>query len=253
MARNILVITATLGLRSTLEKTVESVQKNGCGKVDHIIITKEEYVEQIASKFPNVIVIQEPKYCNGIYPALNYAFRKYGRDYKYLTFINDDDYWLPDFANLINVIEVDNTLDFVYGRIRFIDENNRIIKQQASSNQFYSFLSLFCSNIILFTQQSTLLRSEFFFQIGGFSEDFKLVSDSKLWIDLSLLKPRFKYISTVCAAYMIQESQLSSNKILQIQEHIKLLEMYPKINFWRRAYDKIIFRLTNAKLYLQRL
>ncbi len=253
MKADILVLTPTLGSRKSLEKTIASVKSVGAERVKHIIITPQKEVNNLKTKFPELEVLAEPDNLKGIYPALNYGFNKYGRDYKYLTFINDDDYWLPDFKKLFNELDIDKALDFVYGKICFIDENETIIKQQASSDQFYSFLSLFCSHIVLFTQQATLLRSELFFQIGGFSEDFKLVSDSKLWIDLSLLKPRFKYISTVCAAYMIQESQLSSNKLLQVQEEIKLLEMYQQINFWRRISDKIIFRLTNVVLYLQRL
>lgn len=248
----ILVLTPTLGNRKSLIKTVSSVKSVGGEKVKHVIVAPHKEVNKLQIQFSELEILAEPENSKGIYSALNYGFSKYGRDYKYLTFINDDDYWLPDFKKLIAVVDHDKSIDFVYGKIQFINEEDEIIKKQACSGQFKSFLSLLNSNIVLFTQQATLLRSELFFEMGGFSEDFRLISDSKLWIDLSLRTIKYEYINRVCAAYMLQDVQLSSNKTLQSAEHIKLLNCYPKTSLLKIYFDRALFRIINFPIYLNR-
>ncbi len=250
---DILVVTATLGDRETLQRTVDSVREIGGERVKHVIVAPKSKIEYLSEKFPLLDIIAEPANCKGIYSALNYGFQKFGRDYKYLTFINDDDFWLPNYKLIFEAIDNDITLDFVYAKILFYNELHKPFKKQACSGQFKSFLSLFHGNIILLTQQATLLRSELFFELGCFSEKFKLISDTKLWIDLSLLPIKFKYINKECAGYTIQENQLSSDKTLQTNEHAKLKKDYPKISKSRMHLNKILFRIQNIHIYLQRI
>lgn len=254
MNPSILVITSTLGNRETLKRTINSVKNIGKDYVDHYIIVPAHEYETLKNSYPNSKIISEPSSLKkGIYPSLNYAFNLLAKDYNYITFINDDDYWLPEFKILINTVENDKNIDFVYGRVKFVNENNSIIKKQASSNQFYSFLSLMHSEIVLFTQQATIMKADLFFKLGGFSEEFKLVSDSKFWIDLSLIKPNFRYLNKEFAVYTIQNSQLSADKELQNFEHNKLLKLYSSIPFWKIFLDRFIFRISNIKIYLNRL
>lgn len=117
MKADILVLTPTLGNRKSLQKTVSIIKTIGGERIMHIIIAPQKEVRNLQVQFPDVEVLAEPEGCKGIYPALNYGFRKYGRDYKYLTFINDDDYWLPGFKKLIETIEHDNPINLlVMGR-----------------------------------------------------------------------------------------------------------------------------------------
>ena len=250
MKAKILVITPTLGNRDSLSKTIESVRNIGGDLVKHIIVTPNSQISNIKNKYNNIECLPELEGKKGIYTALNHAFNTYGKDYEYLTFINDDDYWLPDFKLLINAIE--EGYDFVYGKVKYILENKKgVIKPMACSNQFKDFIPLLHHNIILFTQQSTLIKSNLFFEVGGFSEDFKLVSDTKFWADLSLLNIRFKYIPKPCAAYIHQEGKLS-NKELQIQEHYRMLDQMPKISLLKRCFAILKFRLINCPVYISR-
>lgn len=253
MDPSILVITSTLGNRETLKRTIDCVKNIGQNLVDHYIIVPANEYEALKKVYPNSKIICEPTGLKkGIYPSLNFAFNLLAKNYKYITFINDDDYWLPEFKLLINTLLSDKNIDFIYGKVRFVDENNTIIKRQTSSSQFYSFLSLMHSKIVLFTQQATIIKTDLFFKLGGFSEEFKLVSDSKFWIDLSLIRPNFRYLDNEFAAYTIQDSQLSANKELQNYEHKELLKLYSSPPFWKIFYDRLIFRLINIKIYINR-
>ena len=252
MKSKILVITPTLGNRNTLAKTIESVRTIGGSLVKHIIVAPERQIPFIKETFGDIECLPEQEGKKGIYAALNHGFKTYGRDYDYLTFINDDDYWLPDFKLLINTIE--EGYDFVYGKVNYILENkNGVFKPMACSNQFKDFIPLLHSKVVLFTQQATLIKSKLYFQLGGFSEEFKLVSDTKFWGDLSLLDIKYKYIPKPCAAYAIQEGQLSSNKELQRREKNIMIQSFPRVSRSKKYIALLRFRFNNLFVYVQRL
>lgn len=103
--KKILVLTATLGNRTTLKKTIESVRRIGGDVVKHVIVCPKSSIEYLRETYGDIECLAEPSEKKGIYAALNHGFNTYGRDYQYLTFINDDDYWLDDFRLLIEKIQ----------------------------------------------------------------------------------------------------------------------------------------------------
>lgn len=168
-----------------------------------------------------------------------------------MTFINDDDYWLPNFRILIDAIK-SNHFDFVYGRTKYVGFQNKSLGEQTSSSRFFDFIPLLHSNIVLLTQQATIIRSKFFFKLNGFDESYKLVADSKFWAKLSLEDIKFKYFNFCCAAYTIQEGQLSSDHATQIIEHKRLLKELPSIPSINIKIAKIKFRFANIGIYIKR-
>lgn len=251
MKSQILIITPTLGDRVTLQRTIESVSSIGGNDVKHIIIAPKDKIPLIQKKYNNITCISEPEGKKGIYAALNFAFRMYAHEYEYMTFINDDDYWLPDFRILIDAIK-SNKFDFVYGKTKYVDSQNELLGDQTSSSRFLDFIPLLHSNIVLLTQQATILRSEWYFKLNGFDESYKLVADSKFWAELSLKNIKFKYFNFCCAAYTIQEGQLSSDHDTQYIEHKRLLKELPSISPIKVKIAKIKFRLANIKIYVKR-
>jgi len=254
MLPNILVLTATLGNRVTLSRTISSVKKVGGNRVKHIIIAPMDVLPRLKETYSDCSLgfLPEPYGKKGIYAALNYGFKTYGSDFDFLTFINDDDSWRQEFAYLIDLIET-NKYDFVYGRTQYVDDKFNRIGSQTSSVQFYSFSDLLREGIVMLTQQATIVRSKMYFKIGGFDESYKLVADTKFWASLSLLSPKFKYLNKECASYMIQDNQLSSDRITQNNEHLRLRKEL-NVSFWLiRKMKKILYRVTNIRIYLSRI
>ena len=251
--KKILVITATLGNRTTLGRTIESVKQVGRDNVKHIIICPDNVISSIKSLYGDIECIPELPGKKGIYAALNHGFNTYGRGYEYLTFINDDDYWLPGYRQVIDTMLSNNSLDLVYGRTRYIDEKGDTIGSQTSWGNLKSFGPLLKKyNIVLLTQQSTLIKSDLYFKIGGFDESYKLVADSKFWTIASTMNIKYQYLNKECAAYMIQEGQLSSDHELQKKEHIRMFEELPEVKnasfiTWLR------YRMANFKIYASRI
>lgn len=248
--RRILVITATLGTRPTLSQTIRSVREIGGEDVRHVIVCPQSQIEAIQNRYNGIECLAEPEGKRGIYPALNHGFETFGREHRYLTFINDDDYWRPDFKRLIDAVNMDATLDLVYGKTCYLNENGVQIGVQACSGKFKDFVPLLQKNIVLMTQQATLLKSNLFFKLGGFDESYKLVADTKFWAELSLLDIKYKYIDKVCAAYMIQDGQLSSDQSLQQSESARLLS---GLQTKKSGLSSLQFRLANTATYLKRM
>ena len=249
-----LVITATLGSRNSIDRTIESVRENGGDRVKHILTCPEAKIKNLRTKYPLIEIVPEPKGKKGIYSALNNAIKKHAKSYRYVTFINDDDYWLPEFKRLFSALDNDKNLDVVYGRTLFITEDNSILGEQTSSPRYKAFKALLVKKIVLFTQQSTLIKSKLFYDVGGFDESYKLIADTKFWLEAIDLKARFKYVNVLAAAYTIQEGQLSSDKETQNFEYSRLLneESFNSVSFIDAAIESLIFRLSNISRYLKR-
>ena len=242
----ILVVTATLGNRESLKRTIQSVKDIGKGQVKHIIVAPNKVIPFLKAQYNGIDFLSEPEGKKGIYAAINHGFKSYGKNYEYLTFINDDDYWLPNFRLLID--ETNKHYDLIYGKIEYIlSDKKQKIKQMACSNQLKDFIPLLYSHIILFTQQATLVKSDLYFQLGGFSEKYQLVSDTKFWADLSLLNIKYKYVS------QIQQVQLSSNKFFQKQETYELLSQLPKHTLFKKYWFMIMYRIINLLVYIRRM
>lgn len=250
--KKILVITATLGNRSTLQRTIDSVRMIGGEYVKHVIVAPQKQIPSIKEKYGNIECLAELEGKKGIYAALNHGFNTYGHDYEYMTFINDDDYWLPDFKILIDAI-INCDLDLVYARTKYVDKNGKYLSEQTCSDRFDDFIALLNSKIVLFTQQATIIRSKWFFKLNGFDESCKIVADSKFWALLSLEVIKFKYFNCCCAAYTIQAGQLSSDRDTQAKERIRMMMELPQIPFYQIKLAKIRFRLTNINIYVKRM
>lgn len=253
MGKSILVVTATLGERTTLQETIMSVRRIGGDNVQHVIICPDKKVEYLKILYygNNLMVEPQPDNIRGIYMVLNYALKKYARDYDYVTFLNDDDYWLPGYSNIITRV-LENNDDLVYGRTIYIDEDSNRICQMTTSRYFKFFLDYWKFGIVMLTQQSVLFKSSLFFRLGGFYEGFKLVSDTKFWIDISLIPDlKYKFINKECAAYRIMNNQLSSNKALLSKENKEMRVLYGAIR--TRSYAKLLYRLENIMIYVNRM
>lgn len=253
MENKILVITATLGDRDTLSRTIDSVKQIGGNLVRHVIVCPKDRIPAIKEKYGDIECLAENKDKRGIYAALNHGFNTYGHDYEYLTFINDDDYWLPNYRLIIDMMFKDKSLDLVYGRTQYINDKGEKIGSQTSWSNFKKFGGLIKKySIVLLTQQSTLIKSSLYFNIGGFDDSYKLIADSKFWIIASMMNIKYKYINKECAAYTIQEGQLSSDHDLQAIEHKRMFEELPEVKN-ANCITWLRYRMANFTIYFSRI
>tara|TARA_R110002020_G_scaffold144769_1_gene317926 strand:- start:786 stop:1607 length:822 start_codon:yes stop_codon:yes gene_type:complete len=253
VSKDILIVTATLGDRDTLERTVNSIKTVSTDRVAHIIVCPLDKVSIIQEKYIDLTVISEPPGCKGIYAALNHGLLPLASDYSYLGFINDDDFWLESFIDLIDVLDCNSNVDIAYGKVGYFNSSGNFLFPQSSSNQYRWFKKLLAFDVVLFTQQASLMRSSVFLKLGGFSEDYKLISDSDFWIRAISNKFVFKYINKVCAGYTIQKGQLTSNKELSDVEHLKLNIAHNIKKDFSGFIHLSFYRIINIPNYISRI
>jgi hypothetical protein len=97
------------------------------------------------------------------------------------------------------------------------------------------------------------MKSHVFFDNGGFDVSYKLIADTKFWINAIENGSYCQYYNNVCAAYTIQSSQLSSNTSLQDEEHDRLKEEIGIKFSFKSFWEMIVFRLLNVDVYVKRL
>ena len=250
--KRILVLTPTLGTRSTLDLTIKNVSRFGQGKCHHVLVAPDNAISRLKEKY-HIDVIQESANEKGIYSALNHGFNTLLDDYDYLTFINDDDYWLPDFSSLIDSITTD-VWDMVYARTCYVDERGAFLTEQTSCPWFSWFGGLLKrKGIVMLTQQATVIKTSLFRQLAGFDTSYKLVADTKFWLMASMIPDlKVKYIDMVVAAYRLQEGQLSSDVSLQQIETERLLKECPNLQK-ASLFQYLAYLFCNWRIYFRRL
>ena len=246
---SILVLTPTLGTRESLATTIETVRTIGGSRVRHVVVCPADRVADIEACY-GVECLAEPHDCHGIYQALNYGFATLGHDHSYLTFINDDDYWLPNYKLLLDAV-ADGRPDLVYGKVDF-DMGGRIVGM-ACSGRYTDFVALLHHRIVLFTQQAAILRSSAFFAVGGFDEHYRLVADTLLWARLSMRHLHCRYIGRVCARCDMGDGRLSSDADLQLREHCRMMDSLPRLHRSQVGWAVVRFRVHNIPVYVRRV
>jgi len=248
----ILVVTATLGKRATLSRTITSVKTIGGESVDHIVIAPESQCSKLSQEYKGLTVVSEPNDTRGIFGVLNHVLKKYAGKYEYMTFINDDDFWLPNYRMLLDYVLRDDAVDVVYGRVKYFDEESKIIGEQTCSPYYKGFKNLLKRNIVLMTQQAMVFKSSMFMELDGFNEHYRLIADTDLWCRAIEMNYSFHYVDRACAGYTIQHDQLSSDKEAQQMEHLRMLNQIGNFNQLACIKDEIVFRLINFRRYLLR-
>ena len=239
----------------TKRRTIYAIAKNVEQSPEHLTDLIQTAIKQSPSSFNSqssraVILFnsEHEKFWGFVADKL----KSYAKDYKYLAYINDDDFWLPDFKNLFSILDKHDDVDVVYGRVNYVGEYGEFIGEQTSSSRYKSFKALMYHKIILFTQQATLMKSQLFINQGGFDESYKLIADTNFWLKAVESGAKFLYVNKICAGYTIQPSQLSSNGALQQEEHHRMNLLLLKSNLFISNFERYLFRIVNFRIYFNR-
>jgi len=253
--KDILILTPTLGERSTIQRTVESVaQINSLSgnRIQHRVISPKAKVDALKKTFPLVEVVQESEGGN-IYSAINDGLLKDSENFRYVSYINDDDYLLLDYISLIAALDKDPTLDFVFSKTLKIDINGKAIEIIPYFPSARAFIPLRASGKTLFTQQSTLMTRSVFRKLRGFDDSYRLVADTEFWCRLLSGDCRTKFINKVTSAYMFHDSNLSfAVDGLQGDELRRLNEEFDLKSSLTSKIYLALFLVFNSPLYLKR-
>ncbi|MDZ4849272.1 MAG: glycosyltransferase [Pirellulaceae bacterium] len=246
------IITPTLGNRESLVRTVDSVQQVGGERVKHVLVCPQHVQNELRDRFPHCEVMAEPNK-SGVYGAVNTGLNAAKQDCLYVGYINDDDSWLKDFHRLFDVLDQNRDVSIAYARVLFVDCDGKPIFESTSSEYYKSFKYLLARGAVSITQQATLFRREVFERLGGFDCSYSIVADNDFWLRAIEAGFKMEYVNCVCATFMLQPGQLSSNREQAGIELEHLLKQHAITKDWRAFYEFMRFRIQNIPNYWKRL
>lgn len=189
------IITINLNNKEGLEKTIESViNQTFFDKVNFIIIDGDstDGSKEIIEKYADKLYYHVSEKDNGIYNAMNKGIRASVSDY--LLFLNSGDY-LKENNVLESVFPYLDGTDIVYGDEWKVNEylkgNYRAKYPDRLDESFFRRTSL--------PHQSTFIKRELL--KDGYDENYKIISDWKLFIEAFRNGKTFKHIPSIVSVY----------------------------------------------------
>ena len=252
-APRILTITPTLGTSPWLAETVASVAQLGLAG-EHVLVAPAGAVAELAARFPQTRAVAEPG--GGMYAAINAGLRA-GREWDAFTYINDDDVLLPGFARAVARLGDPAEPRVVYGGVRLIDKNGRRLGAIPISPVPALNRLLYAQWIEPVYQHGTLVSRAVVERGGGYDESFRYCGDSEFLGRACLAGVEFVHASWgPVAAFRLRAGQLTKHLDAMKAEHQRMEQKIPlraARRGWRQVGARIVFRLANVPVYVERI
>ncbi len=241
-----------------LEKTIRSVVSQHYADYEYIVIdgASTDGSPDIIRKYEDRISywVSEPD--NGIYQAMNKGIRKATGEY--CLFLNAGDLLIQENI-LSDLFSASFDEDIVYGNvIKISSDQSRQNKGIAKSE-----ISLYDLIVGRINHQAAFIKRNLFDQYGLYSEEYKIASDWKFFIDTIIVgNATVKYIDTDIAFFDVngmsttrpEEAHKETMQILQstfpprVLADIRELHRY-KTSGFVQLYDQLIKNKSLSKLY----
>lgn len=213
------IITISLNNLSGLKKTIQSVNVQTYGQIEHIIVDgasedgTAEYLKNYTGKI--ALWISEPD--NGVYHAMNKGI-KISSGY-FCLFLNAGDILLN--SSILELIskEISDNPDYniYYADLKFQNSQTMVTHDQlypeSISLNYFSFASL--------GHPAAFFSREILVNLGGYMENYQIISDWALFVQAFLRGYTFKHLPIFCSVFEI--GGLSYNVPLLNQEHREIL------------------------------
>ena len=245
------IVTPTLNSEKYLKFTIDSIKKLKKDDICKYLIIDGGSIDKtlkICSE-NDLEVFSLPK--GNMYKAINFGLRKF--DVEWLTYINSD-----DILNAEMVIDAINkygdSADIIYGDTKYIDSRGDLIYTYKGAN-ISLFDGIFLKGYLPFSQPGTIIRSNVFSKLGGFSEKYKYASDLDFFISAYLNGVRFKRYEKEClASFRIHGNQITKvhRKDMKVEIQDILKNYKNKLNVSYCGLDIYINKFINIRSYFSR-
>ncbi len=247
-----LVITPTTGQSPFFEKTLESLNFLP-GRKKHIIVCPQSVLNKMQALAPTSEVISEGSKKCGMYGAINIGFEKALVDYKYLCYINDDDFYLSSISKISDRI-IDGNAIF-YGNTKIVDKDNNFLYPYPTSCSVKLNKLFLEARIVPFMQCSMIFPKTVMNKLKRFDSGYQYCGDLALILKAMSIGIPFKYINEDIAAFRVHEKQLSASFGHMEMESNKAFNLYlthKRSNIFNITM-KSIFIVINLKSYIIRI
>jgi len=251
------IITINLNNKDGLRKTIESVVSQTFSDYEYIVIdgaSTDESVEVIKEYKDKITYwISEPD--KGIYNAMNKGILQAKGEY--CLFLNSGD-CMYQHTTLQDSFRDINT-DIVYGNVVVTVDG----KEEERGGISKSDITLFDIMFGVIFHQASFIRTNLFFEIGLYSENYKIVSDWRFFLQCTIKDNiSFKYIDQSITRYELSGVSSTDGYLMMNEKEKVRLELIPKsifsdyqmLNKYRGSrliniYDKLLKNKSILKIY----
>jgi len=254
MEARLLIITPTLGRSATLHETVEGV-RNLALSATHVLACPSSRIPDLQGRFPHCAVIADQGKASSLWGGLNAGLQKFGPDFEWFTYINDDDLLLPGFAQMFRLhTSRSQAAPIAYGDVELIDASGEFLARMTTEKNVDWFIPHLLAGITPVTQQGMIARTGIINQVGMFDPDYTLTADLLFWVQCLQQKLAFQYYPLRVARYRIQPDQLSRDVDLAGRERDRIVgRIQPtRSQRLRRRFARLRYRILNISRYLER-
>jgi len=164
---------------------------------------------------------------------------------RYITFIDSDDLWLPQFLEKSIAYLKNNKTELVYATYKRVDENLNPLLNDFEAEDLIDYKR------ILFNCPIPMLTSIYDSQrIGKITfPDVELREDHAMWLEL-LKKVKFaRAIKEPLGIYRMRENSVSRNKIFIAKKQYSLYRNYIKLSIFKSMYYTLHWGINGLKKY----
>ena len=208
------IITVTLNSEQSIQKTINSINKQSYKNFQYIIIdggSTDSTIKIIKKKMKRKYILISEK-DNGIYNAMNKGI-KISRG-EYVAFLNSDDWLNKDTLLDVSLFVKNKKPKIIYGDAQFFKNKNKCYYAKAKIQNIENDMSLLHSSFYI---RKNIIKKNLF------DENFIISSDYKQIIDL---KKKYKFNYYPKSLSNVSMGGMSSNLLLSSQEFFLIQKKY---------------------------
>ena len=240
------IITPCYNSEKFITETYQSIKDQIYINWEWIIVddaSTDESVEIIKSFNDDRVKLLEQKVNKGASEARNKGLNL--ANGRFITFIDSDDLWLPNFLEKTINYLANTKEELVYASYKRVDEDLQPLLTDFIAIDYID------RNRILYNCPIPMLTSVYDTErIGKITfPEVELREDHAMWIDL-LQKVRYaRAIKETLAIYRIRNNSVSRNKLKIALKQYEVYRKYLKMNFLKSSYYTFFWALNGMKKY----
>ncbi|WP_286486414.1 glycosyltransferase family 2 protein [Empedobacter falsenii] len=240
------IITPCYNSEKYISETYDSINSQSYNNWEWIIVddcSSDKSVEIIQSfndKRIKLVILSKNQ---GAAYARNLALNK--AQGRFITFLDSDDLWLPNFLETTINYLIENNEELVYSSYKRVDENLKpLLADFIAVDKVDRIRILYNCPIPMLTSVYDSKR------IGKIPvPDVELREDHAMWIDLLGKIKYARAINESLAIYRIRNNSVSRNKLRIAKKQYNVYRYYLKMNFFKSSYYTFFWAINGIKKY----